>query len=141
MNLTTQDFTTKNLTTHILNIDLSNPISDLVEANIRNFIYEKINGVPITKDCSGIKVSIKWILHETFGCYITNSKYSDLITNEHSRSMLNDVLNQFKQTDNFDNSNVKIDYIVLKPISIVKLNKSDIGDVEVLYKKKVKSKK
>jgi len=104
---------------HILNVKVANQTSSLVGTKLRQFIHKSLNGVNNNVvNFGGIGVVIVWnsVKSQTSAYYISNSMYSDRITNDYTRNVLNEIVNAFNQTGTYDWTRMGLSYLITKPL-------------------------
>lgn len=98
---------------HILNIDISNELSDDDKNKVVSIIYDMIHNKVIIKNVLSMNVPIKWIVsnENELLTYYTDVKgiLGDTAINGHTKILLNDI----RKTININ----KFDFIVRKPLT------------------------
>lgn len=108
--------------THILNVKVSREGLNNIGTQIRQTIFHRINGIPITKEISGVNVTITWNSNATASSAYyyadVGGIFGDVAVKRHTVRLLNDLLTELDERFNrvFSTNVTGLAFLVTKPL-------------------------
>jgi hypothetical protein len=107
--------------THILNVKVSRQGTSETGTRIRQEIFRRIKGIPITKIINGVNVAITWntsALSSSAYYHADIAMFTEIVVKRHTQLLLNDILQQIDAQFNhvFTNGATGLAFMVTRPL-------------------------